>query len=857
MLAPTISIPPTDARFLTLDNGLEFIVKEDHSAPVMSAQAWVRTGSCFEDELLGSGVSHLVEHMVFKGTATCGPAEQARLVQGIGGYLNAYTSFDRTVYYIDAPVEGAAVVFDVLADLVARAAFPESEFEKEKDVIRREIDMGEDDPDTRHSHLLFDTVFRTHPMGQPIIGHLDLFNRITHAQMAGYYARHYVPNNLFFVVAGPLSAGQIEKHLRGRFGSLERGSLVRVMVPGEPDQLGRREAHIEFQTELTKLTLAWRVPGLTHPDVPALEVLAETLGQGRSSRLYRRLRDEKALVHGISASCYTPPMGGIFGISGELDFEQREAVRDGVLEMIAEIQQNGVTAAEVAKSQRMVLSEQLEGLTSMRGLAGDLGSNWHVARNLDFTRGIVKSIEAVTPEEVQAVAQRYLREQTLTLTSINPRNCLSKVTRAQRGVKGAPVAKSKLPNGLTLLVKEDRRVPLVTLHATLRGGTLAETAATAGLSRLMARTILKGTQNRTAGQISALIEEAGGSISTEAGGSSWSVTIDLLKPDLAMGMDVLADVLLRPTFPKGEVEREKTIQLASIRADADRLTSVAFRELREGLFGPHPFGWDRNGTPQSVKRASADAMRAFHRRQMVGGNVVLAVYGDVNARQVRQLVAEAFASLRKGARLTTPRGCGFSPRLTRPLVREAIKDKKQAVLAVGFPTIPILHPDRAALEILDEACSDMASRLFLRIREEQGLAYYTGAFQLLGMAPGAFAFYLGTSPEQLDHAQSELLDEIAKLARDGLDADELDRVKKSWLGKHLINRQSPESLARTASLDELYGVGHDHHTVLEKQVSNLTVRDIQRVARRYFTENRRVIARVRPAGTGRKKRVKT
>jgi zinc protease len=847
MSASPITIPPTDAQLRTLPNGLEIIVKEDYSAPVVSVQVWVRTGSCLEDAFLGAGISHLVEHMVFKGTATMGPAEQARQVQAVGGYLNAYTSFDRTVYYIDAPVEGLDTVLDVLTDLVAHAAFPEGEFEKEKDVIRREIDMGEDDPDTRHSHLLFETIFRTHPMGQPIIGHLDLFNRITHEQMVGYYRRHYVPDNMFFVVAGPVTAEAVEKKLARRLGSRPRGGGAPVIVPAEPEQLGRREAHVEFSTELSKLTMAWRIPGLTHPDIPALEVLAELLGQGHSSRLYRRLRDEKALAHGIGASCYAPPPGGIFAISGELDFEKTEAVRAEALAMVHDIQRDGVSAAEVSKAQRMVLGEQLEGLTSMRGLAGDLGGNWHVARNLNFTRDMVAAIAAVTPDDVRRVAVSHLRDQGLTVTSINPKGSLARAARKRRGPQGPAVEKVVLPNGLTLLVKEDRRVPLVTLHASLRGGILAETAETSGLSRLLARTILKGTANRSGEQISTLIEESGGGISSESGGSSWSVTVDLLKPDLAMGMEVLADVLLHPAYPAAEVRREKGIQLAAIKAEADRLTSVAFRELREAMFGHHPFAWDRNGSPKTLATITGDTLLAFHRKLAVAKNMVLSVYGDVDRAEVIRLVREMFAGMPSGRRHVTPAKVGFAPNLSGRIVREVRKDKKQAVLAIGFPTIQALHRDRAALEVLDESCSDMASRLFLRIREEQGLAYYTGAFQILGMAPGAFAFYLGTSPAQLEHAQAELLDEISKLAGEGLAEDELARVKTSWVGKNLISRQSPESLARTAALDELYGVGHDHHDRLVAQVQALTVDEVRAAARRYFGSSRpHVIARVLP-----------
>jgi zinc protease len=265
------------------------------------------------------------------------------------------------------------------------------------------------------------------------------------------------------------------------------------------------------------------------------------------------------------------------------------------------------------------------------------------------------------------------------------------------------------------------------------------------------------------------------------------------------------------------------------------------------LFGPHPFARDRNGSPQTLAGINSDTLLAFHRKLAVAKNMVISVYGDVEPSEVVRLVEASLAAMPAGRRHTTPAKIGFAEGMSGRIVREVHKDKKQAVLAVGFPTVPALHKDRAALEILDESCSDMASRLFLRIREEQGLAYYTGAFQILGMAPGAFAFYLGTSPAQLDHAQSELLDEVEKLAAHGLDEEELVRVKKSWVGKNLISRQSPESLARTAALYELYGVGHDHHEKLVASVQALTVAEVRAVARKYFGPGRpHVVARVLP-----------
>jgi zinc protease len=187
----SLEFPPTGAAFFTLPNGLEIFVKEDHNAPLISAQAWVRTGSIHEGHLRGTGVSHLVEHMVFQGAGERGPGELAKAVQDNGGYLNAYTSFDRTVYWIDTLSEGLETALHVLADLTTRATFPHAEFEKEKDVIRREIDMGLDDPDNAASRLLFSTVFHLDPRRHPVIGHRHLFDAIRHQDLTNYHRARY------------------------------------------------------------------------------------------------------------------------------------------------------------------------------------------------------------------------------------------------------------------------------------------------------------------------------------------------------------------------------------------------------------------------------------------------------------------------------------------------------------------------------------------------------------------------------------------------------------------------------------------------------------------------------------------
>ena len=651
---PTIEFPKTDAIIEILPNGLQVVLKTDRSAPVASVQAWCRTGSIFEGPLLGSGISHLVEHMVFKGAGYRNTASIAQDVQKEGGYINAYTSFDRTVYWIDTPSSGIKTAIDVVASLVTTATFPENEFEREKDVIRREIDMGKDDPGRESSRLMFSTVFQKHPYREPVIGHLDVFNSVTHAQMTDYYRTHYIPNNVFFVIVGDVDKEEVLAMVAAAYDGIERRAYEPVIVAPEPKQLGRREAHMEFDTQLTKLCLGWRIPGLTHPDMPALDVLASVLGSGRSSRLFREIREKQSLVHAIGAFSYTPAQEGIFAVSADLDPDKAEATQAAVHAQLDRIKTDGISEAELGKALRMSLSDQLDTLTTMRGQAGDIGSNWLSAGNLDFTREYILGLANVRPEDVRAVAAKYLVDQTLTVTSLNPRSTASSITAITKSSRAGEITRTTLSNGLTLLTREDMRLPLVTFYSNFRGGLLSETPATSGLGKLHARTMLKGTESRTAEEIHLIIEEAGGSIGASAGGSSLGLALEVLQPDTPLALEVLADVLLHASFPEKEIYREKEALIASIKAQEDQLVQVAFKELRRALFpAVHPFHMSPSGTEESVATLGRSLLPEFHADHVRGGNGVISVFGAIRADEIRDQLEELLAAMPPGERRVT------------------------------------------------------------------------------------------------------------------------------------------------------------------------------------------------------------
>src|SRR5437763_4188301 len=404
----TITFPPSTAHKWLLPNGLTIIVQEDHTAPVASVQAWCATGSIYEDQHLGAGLSHILEHMLFKGTKTQNSNAIAQKIQDVGGYINAYTSFDRTVFWIDVPKDGVPAALSILSDAMMNSTLPPEEYAKEQEVIRREFAMGLDDPDRQAGLLLFATAYQRHPYRLPVIGEIEIYNQLTQEQVMQYYKSRYVPNNLTFIVVGDVDGEKVHQQLADFFKSYPEKSLKPVFVPEEPPQLGRREAHNEFATELTRLSLAWHIPEITNPDVPALDLLSTILGEGRSSRLYRRVREEAGLAFSVSAFSYTPGDPGLLGVDATLDPKKRDAAEKLVLQIIDEVKQAGVTADQLMKAKKMSLGHHLDALTTMRGQASDIGSNWLLTRNLDFSRDYLSAVQKVTLYDIRRVAACFL-----------------------------------------------------------------------------------------------------------------------------------------------------------------------------------------------------------------------------------------------------------------------------------------------------------------------------------------------------------------------------------------------------------------------------------------------------------------
>lgn len=837
---------PAGVRLTTLPNGLTVIVREDHSAPVVAAQAWCRAGSVDEGRWLGAGLSHVLEHMLFKGTTKREGHRIDQEVQEAGGYLNAYTSFDRTVYWINVPNTGTRTALDILADITCHATLPADELTKEMDVIRREMDMCHDDPGRRSSRRLFETAYTRSPYRFTVIGYPEIFNQLTRDDIVAYYREKYVPNNLFFVVAGDVRTEEVTEQIAEAFRETKARPLPPAVLPEEPRQVAAREMIEEAAVELAHLHYSWHIPDLRHPDVPALDVLAVLLGSGRSSRLFRKVREELALVTGIDAWTYSPGNQGLVGISAVLEADKCDAAREAILAEVGRIQEQAIEPEELAKVVKQFISGTLAARKTMLGQAQDLGSNWMAAGDLNFSERYLAAVKQVTPAVLQRVAREYFTTDNQTLYGLVPKGAGANLAHRVEVAEEAPVCRFDLPNGLRLLVKENHRLPFVDFRLVLRGGVLAETAADNGATQLLSRMLMQGTARRTAEQIANEIESVGGQLDTYSANNTFGVNAEVLDGDFQLGLELLADVLLHPAFPAEALERERANQLAALRAQRDQMLQSGTRALRQLLYGAQGYGLDPLGSEESLTALTADHLREFHTRLAVPQNAVLAVYGAVEPEAVHRAVQAVFGDWMATGEAMNPKASGRGA--SCPGIERTVetRDKKQGVLLIGFPSVTIDHPDRLALDLLQEACSDLGSRLFMRIRDNLGLAYYVGASHFSGLIPGYLAFYVGTEPDKLAQVEQELLNEAALLRTEGLSLEEVKRAQAKILGQRKISRQELGSLAQTHALDELYGLGYGNSEAEDRRYEALTVDDLKAVAAKYLTPDKYAVAIVRP-----------
>ncbi|TVP77463.1 MAG: insulinase family protein [Puniceicoccaceae bacterium] len=823
----------------TLDNGLTLVHRPDFSSEVVSVQVWVKTGSIHEDGLIGSGLSHYLEHMLFKGTSRRDGKSISREVHGMGGSINAYTTFDRTVYYIDAPSAAFAEVVDVLSDLVLHSTLPTHEVDRERDVILREIDMGLDDPDRQLSQALFRTAFQRHPYREPVIGHRPLYEKVTADELRAYYHARYVPNNMVVSVVGAIAPEACLAEIEQTFGAVPRGRLAPVKVEAEPIQLAARREDILGDYNIFRGGLGFKVPHLSHPDSPRLDALAHALGGGESSLLWERLRNQHKQVHYIDCRNWNPGDSGLFWISYVCDPGKSHQVEKAILKVLKEVAAEGFPESVVEKARRQALSAEINGRKTMSGQASRLGLGEAVIGDIGYGRRYLKRLQAVRSSDLQTVAKHYLVDEGRSSVTLGPAPKVVDNTAAlEEKLALEPFESIDLASGgARLLLQRDTRLPKVHLRCVLRGGPLYEPAGQRGISTLLAELLTKDTGHRSAQAIAELVESIGGSFSATGGNNTISLALEVLPADLEIALELLSHALTAPAFDATTFETEREAQVAELKEDDDEILEYGFRQLRERFFGEHPFAVGSDGRVADLEALTAEDVRAHYQQLVRAGNVVLSVTGDFERSAVleplRELLEHKLSS-EPFAETTSP-----APRTTAYTGHEPM-EREQAVVLQAYPDCGIQEVDYCVGEVLNELFSGMSSRLFERVREDQGMAYYVGSTRVVGLRGGMFVFYAGTQPSQAEAVVAEIDREVARVAAGEVTEDELARCRTRLKAARPMGKQTIGARAMHAAIQVTYGLPIDDDAEHAMKLETIDAASLAKFVKKYFNSERRV-----------------
>lgn len=806
-----------------LPNGLTVILEEDNTSRLVTIQLWIRTGSCYEGKFLGAGITHLVEHMVFKGERARVSTRIAKELQKLGGELDASTSKEYTNFSITIDKENLEKTMEIVYSVIAKAGFMQEELDKEKQVIIREMDTIEDDPNRLLAEEFFKLSFQGHPYGEPVIGRKELFQRIDRKDLIEYYKSQYNPRNIVLVVVGDFSTASLKPLIEKFWGKIPDIFSEPNYIPYKPSAKGPTRGIFYKDVLSSYIIIGFYGPSIDSQDMYPMDVLAEIEGGGKESRLVKKLRDKLGIVSNINAWSYTPTCTGIWGVNADLIGSDWGLVLKNVLKEIYRLRLTPVTEEELSKAKKRILRKYLSGLETIDGRATELGSNEIYTRNPLFSTAYISGIRNVTAEDIRKVARRYFNTQNFTIAILTPH----RRELVQKPIKVIEeVTKIKLDNGMKILIKEDHRLPLVTIRLAALGGLLEEDIP--GLSYFFSQLWLKENEDLVKD-----IESVGGSISTYSGNNSLGLGIEVFNEDISLALEVIRDLIQEFPITARKMELVRKIQLAEIKQEEDIPYGYAFKLAKNTFFDKHPYRNSILGTEGTIVKIKEDNIRNFFSKYITPNNIVISIFGDIDAKDIRVRVLDVLNVRGPASHI------GKEMRLQTPKVNKKIEHRKteQAIIILAYPSTSIYSNDRYAIELLTQVFSGQAGRLYESIREKKGLSYSIGALNLIGREPGSFMFYIATNPRNKDNAVKFLFNEVSKIKKEGISDEELNRVKKYFITQVQENWESTSGLSLEVALDELYGLGWDYYKKYLEDIEKVTTGDIKTLANKYFRDD--------------------
>jgi len=856
-----------------LPNGLTVLVQEDRTAPVVAIVTYVKAGY-FDETDDENGLAHALEHMFFKGTKQRGVGDIAKETKASGGYLNAHTIYDNTTYYTVLPSSGFAKGLEIQADAYANSVIDSLELSKEMEVIIQEAKRKSDSPSAVATETLYEMLHDAHRMRRWRIGREPGLRSFTRDKMHGFYRNFYRPGNTILTISGDVDPADALRRVTDLYGGLESAEPVRNPGPAEPEHKGFRYRELSGDIAQTQLVIGWRTPGTLDPDTAVLDVAASVLATGRASRLYRAVR-EKKLASSVSAYDYTPIEIGVFVVHAETEPENAAEAAAVIWDQLHQLRVGALEEDELTRVRRIFEARWVRRLETAEGRANYL-AEWEALGGWRLGEEYFESFMSASADDVQRVTRKYLAEeraaaliyrpasssvvaqdatdmrrllaaaQSERLASIPPRKVsLPPETKPVEFEKEeAGVSVFRTVEGIPVLIRRKVGTPMASIGVFIVGGAVEEEENESGLTLLTARTMLKGTTTRTAAQIAEDAEMLGGTISASAGSDSFGWSFSVPKARLPEALELMGDVIQRPTIPDDSFETERTVALSNVAMLRDDMYRYPMRLAASVAFDGHPYGRSVMGTDESLRAISAEQAREWHKTKVLESAAVIGIVADLDVKAAADLVALEFGSLEleKGPKVGKPRW----PKSVK--IAAESRDKAQTAIALAFPAPARTDDSRFAAALIATVASGLGGRFFDELRDKQSLAYSVQAAVSEKRVAGMFLSYIATSPEKEGVARAGLLAEFEKLRDQTVTAEELSRAKEYVVGSHAISQETGGALLGEMLDAWMFGGGLGELLEHDTRVRAVTADQMRDVAQKYFDPKRRVEGIVRGVG---------
>ncbi len=828
-----------------LDNGQNVIIKEVHDNPIVIIDTWIKTGSINESDE-NNGVAHFLEHLFFKGTSKHPVNEFDKILESKGAITNAATSKDFTHYYILIPSQYFELALDLHSDMLLNPLIPRKELEKERKVVIEEIAKNNDQPTTILYRNMINNFYKIHPYKRDVIGTKEVIEQITREQILDFYNKWYTPENMTTVIVGDVDSQKALELVKSKFNkSVElnaKKTLPEYKLDRKPPKQLETKQNLKIETGYIIVGFKGCHP-MSSKDSYTLDVLATILGDGKSSRLYKNIKEQKQMVHSIYASHSSMKDDSLFYISANYLTGDIERLKAAIFEEISNIQKNGVTPEELQKAKSIIERDTYYSRESISNIASEIGYTVTLTNDTSYYKNYLENINKVTTDDIKKAAKEYLDKNYAVISVVMPMND-DKMQTAQDDLKNytakvisqdKDTTKYQLENGAILVITKNTTNDIIAMEMASRGGNNLEKIP--GTFSILSDTLLKGTHKYKFQELSQLLEENGIRLTPSARGDSFSIAAKFTKNEKDLALDILEEVVIKASLDSFDIDRVKSDKLYSIRNQKNAPDTLIFDEFKTQLWKDTPYGNTGRVLQYTIPKIQKEDVVELYKNLFPAENTVITINGNVNEQEFINYFSKLLKNSGKPRINIADFKYKFKPLTSNKTVK--IKNDAQAVwLILGWLTDGVNNEkDWASLQLIDSILgSGMSSRLFTSLRDEQGLAYQVGSSFSANVNKGAFAIYIATNPNSVLQAKQGLLGQINKLKKEFVTEKELTEAKDKLLGNFVLSMETNMDKASVMNTLEITQRGYDFIEKYPEIIKSVTVQDIIKTANKYFSQ---------------------